>query len=153
MPHIVSIVYTPRGVERRPTDRYARVSVERAMLIEQSGIDGDLKAATNGGSRQLNVMRAETLAELAGEGRRTEPGRMGEQLVIAGLDPLALAEGTRLQLGDSAVIEIGIPRTGCARFESIQGATKQSVAGRLGVMARVVAGGEVAIGDAATVVG
>ena len=150
MPHVVSIAYTPGDVERRPTDHYARVSVERATLVEQRGIDGDLKGS--GGSRQLNVMRAETLAELAAEGRKAGPGEMGEQLVIAGLDPAAFAEGTRLRLGESAVIEVGIPRTGCARFEHIQGVPKQNVAGRLGVMARVVVGGEVTVGDAVVVV-
>jgi MOSC domain-containing protein YiiM len=146
---IVSIAFTPRGVERRPADRYARVAVERVTLVEQRGIEGDLKGS--GGSRQLNVMRAETLAELAADGRQTGPGEMGEQLVIAGLDPAALTEGTRLQLGQSAVIEVGIPRTGCGRFEFIQGTTKQSVAGRLGVLARVVVGGDVAVGDAVVV--
>ena len=151
MAHVASIAYTPRGVERRPADRYARVPVERATLVEGKGIADDLKGS--GGARQLNVMRAETLAELAAEGRQTGPGEMGEQLVLAGLDPAALTEGTRLQLGESAVIEIGIPRTGCDRFESIQGTTKQSVAGRLGVLARVVVGGEVGVGDAVTVVG
>ena len=77
---------------------------------------------------------------------------MGELLVIAGPDASAFAEGTRLRLGESAVIEIGIPRTGCPRFESIQGTTKQAVAGRLRVLARVVAGGDVAVGDAVTVI-
>ena len=150
MPQVASIAYTPREVERRPTDHYARVPVERATLVEQKGIAGDVKGS--GGARQLNVMRAETLAELAAEGRKAGPGEMGEQLVIAVLDPSALVEGVRLRLGESAVIELGIPRTGCARFESIQGATKQSVAGRLGVLARVEAGGEVAVGDEVVVV-
>jgi len=149
VPQLVSIAYTPRGVDRRPADRYARVPVERATLVEQRGIDGDLKGS--GGSRQLNVMRAETLAELAAEGRKTAPGEMGEQLVVTGLDPAAFAEGTRLQLGASAIIEVGIPRTGCGRFEYIQGAMKQSVAGRLGVMARVVVGGAIAVGDEVTI--
>jgi len=45
VPQVVSIAFTPRGVERRPTDHYARVPVERATLIEQRGIEGDLKAA------------------------------------------------------------------------------------------------------------
>src|SRR4051794_35123694 len=119
MAHIVSIAFTPRDVERRPTDFYARVPVDRATLVEQRGIKGDTKGA--GGSRQLNVMRSETLAELAGEGRKVDPGQMGEQLVIAGLDAEVLVEGTQLQLGGTAVIEIGIPRTGCSRFEYIQG--------------------------------
>ena len=151
VPHITSIVYTPKDVERKPADHYARVPVERATLVEGRGIAGDLKGT--GRARQLNVMRAEDLAELAAEGRQVGPGQMGEQLVIAGLDPAALAEGTRLRLGPTAVIEVGIPRTGCGRFEHIQKAVKESVAGRLGVMARVVAGGEIAVGDAVYLAG
>src|SRR5438045_2241815 len=97
MPHVVSIAFTPRDVERRPTDFYARVSVERATLVAQRGIQGDVKGS--GGARQLNVMRAETLAELAAQGRKTSPGELGEQIVVAGLDPAAFVEGTQLQLG------------------------------------------------------
>ncbi|MBO0700452.1 MAG: MOSC domain-containing protein [Zavarzinella sp.] len=145
MPHLVSITYTPADVERKPADHYARVSVECATLVEGKGIAGDLKGT--GRARQLNVMRSETLAELAAEGRQVGPGEMGEQLVIAGLDPAALAEGSRLRLGPTAVIEVTLPRTGCDRFEHIQGTSKESVAGRLGVMCRVVTGGKIAAGD------
>lgn len=146
MSSVVSIAYTPQTVERKPADQYARVTLDRATLVEGRGIEGDVKGA--GGSRQLNIMRAETLAELATEGRKIGPGEMGEQLVIAGLEPGILVEGTRLRLGRTATIEIGIPRTGCPRFEHIQGTTKQTVAGRLGVLARVIVGGEIVIGDA-----
>ena len=50
------------------------------------------------------------------------------------------------------MIEVGIPRTGCARFEMIQGKPRQSAKGRLGSLATVVTGGEVAVGDAVEVV-
>ena len=145
MPHIVSIAFTPGDVERKPADWYARIPHERATLIEGRGIAGDVKG--NGGDRQLNVMLAEALAELAKAGRKVGPGEMGEQLVIAELDPSHLTQGTRLRLGSTAVIEIGIPRTGCPRFEHIQATTKLSVAGRLGALAHVVIGGAIAVGD------
>lgn len=148
MAHVVSIVFRPRDAGR-PQDRYAREPVERARLVEFQGIAGDRKGGS--GDRQLNVMRAETLAGLAAEGFRTGPGEMGEQIVVAGLPADALAAGARLQLG-GAVIEIGIPRTGCARFETIQGKPRQAAKGRLGVMARVVTGGEVAVGDPVEVI-
>jgi MOSC domain-containing protein YiiM len=149
MPRIISIVYTPRDVQRRPADSYARVPLNRATLVEGRGISDDLKGTL---SRNLSVMRAETLAELADEGRKTGPGEMGEQLVVAGLLPAALADGLRLRVGATAIVEIDKPRTGCARFEYIHGVTKQSVAGRLGVMARVVVGGEIAVGDSVEVI-
>ena len=46
---------------------------------------------------------------------------------------------------------MGIPRTGCARFEMIQGKPRNDAKGRLGVLATVVSGGEVAVGDAVEV--
>ena len=146
MAHVVSIVYTPRNVSvRRPQDRYARVAADRVRLVERKGIEGDAKGSTT--TRQLNVMFAEVLAELEQEGFQTAPGEMGEQIVLTGVDPAALVEGTRLKLGE-AVIEIGILRTGCARFEMIHGQPRKAVTGRLGVLATVVTGGEVAVGDA-----
>jgi MOSC domain-containing protein YiiM len=144
--HVVSIVYTPRDVAvRKPQDRFARVSVERVTLVEFCGIDGDAKGGT--GDRQLNVMLAEFVAELGTEGFKTAPGELGEQIVLAGLDVATITKGTHLKIG-AAVIAVGIPRTGCARFELIQGKTRQSAAGRLGFLATVVTGGEVAVGDA-----
>jgi MOSC domain-containing protein YiiM len=146
MAHVVSIVYTPRDVSmRRPQDRYARVAIDRVRLVERKGIEGDAKNSTT--DRQLNVMFAEVLAELGLEGFQTAPGEMGEQIVLAGIDPATLTEGTRLKLGE-AVIEVGILRTGCARFEMIQGKPRSAAKGRLGVLATVVTGGEIAVGDA-----
>jgi MOSC domain-containing protein YiiM len=143
MAHIVSIVYRPQGTGR-PQDRYERVPVERVQLVEFHGIEGDMKGSAT--KRQLNVMHAEVLAELGTEGFKVAPGEMGEQIVVAGLTPAQLVPGARIKLG-VAVIEVVEPRTGCARFEMIQGHSRQLVQGRMGVLARVVSGGAVAVGD------
>ena len=147
MAHVVSIVYRPKGTGR-PQDRYAREPVERVRVVEFQGIDGDMKGGST--DRQLNVMHAEQLAELGAEGFQVAPGQMGEQIVFAGVDPAALVAGARLRLG-AAVIEVVEPRTGCARFEMIQGKPRGDAKGRLGVIARVVTGGEVGVGDAVEV--
>jgi MOSC domain-containing protein YiiM len=144
MPHVVSITYRPADIEQRPPDRYARVALERATLVEDRGIDGDTKG--HGGSRQLNVMRAETVERLRADGFRTRPGELGEQLVLAGLEADALSPGARLRLGDTAVIEITTTRTPCERFAHIQGKSIKEAWGRIGAMARVVCGGEIAVG-------
>jgi MOSC domain-containing protein YiiM len=144
MPHVVSLAYTPVGVERRPADRFARVPAERVVLVEGQGIEGDLKG--KGGDRQLNLMLAEAVEGLRADGFRTAPGELGEQVVVAGLDAGAVAAGARLRLG-AAVIEVTAPRTPCGRFAHVQGQTVKAAWGRIGVMARVVRGGEVAVGD------
>src|SRR4051812_23103117 len=147
MAHLTSIVYKPADVERRPAGRFSRVPLNRAVLVAGHGIDGDTKGRFEG--RELNVMRAEAVEQLKAEGFFTAPGQLGEQLVIAGLPADALADGARLRLGD-AVIEVVKGRTPCTRFAEIQGKTVKQAWGRLGVMARVVAGGAVAVGDAVT---
>lgn len=147
MAHVVSIVYRPKGTNR-PQDRYERVPLDRAQVVANYGIEGDRKGGST--DRQLNVMHAEQLAELSAEGFKVAPGEMGEQVVVAGLDPTALVAGARVKLG-AAVIEVVEPRTGCARFEKIQGKSRRDAAGRLGVIARVIEGGELAVGAAVEV--
>ena len=149
MGRVVSIVYTPRDAGPRPPGHHARVPLETATLAEFRGIVGDKKGGT--GERQLNVMLAEVVDELKGEGFQTGAGELGEQIVISSVPRDSLTPGTRLRLG-AAVIEVTIPRTGCGRFETIQGKSKKLTVGRLGGMARVVTGGEVAVGDAVELV-
>lgn len=146
MPEIVSIVYTPGTPDYvRPEDRYAREPLAEAELVPGRGIRGDRKGRFE--ERQINLMAAETLAALAGEGFRTGPGQMGEQLVVRGLDVDRLRPGDRLRLGERVVLEVIKRRTGCDRFERIQGQRKAEAAGRLGQMLRVLEGGTIRVGD------
>jgi MOSC domain-containing protein YiiM len=149
MAHVVSIAYTPPQIERRPTDRYARARLQRATLVANRGIQGDVKAKP--GKRQLNIMLAETVAALHGEGLRTAPGELGEQLVIAGLEEWGLLPGDRLRIGRTALVELGEPRTPCGRFAHIQFVSVASGVGRIGFMARVLEGGEIQVGSNVTV--
>jgi MOSC domain-containing protein YiiM len=145
MAQIVSIAWSPPTSEPRPKDRYNRDSASSAVLVVDRGIEGDRKG--KGRDRQLNVMSATTLASLAAEGFKTGPGQMGEQIALDGIEVDSLPVGARIRLGKSAVVEVTIARTGCDRFEHIQGKLKRLVRGRLGVMVRVVTGGPIAVGD------
>jgi MOSC domain-containing protein YiiM len=143
---IVSLVHTPAAIDPRPPDHYARVPLQTATLEAGRGIVTDRK-----GSRpecQLNVMALETLEQLRAKGYRKAPGEMGQQIVLSGITVDQLAAGTRLRLGEEAVIEVLKPRTGCDRLRHIQRCAPADVAGRLGVMARVLVGGTFKVGDA-----
>lgn len=142
---ITSIVYKPEGIVSDEGEHYLRIPINSAHLIAGYGIEGDRKGGNP--RRNLNIMSFETLEALHQEGFSTLPGQMGEQIVIQGLDVGNLSEGDRLQFGDHACIEVVNHRTGCQRFEHIQGKTPQQAAGRMGVMAKVVADGMIALGD------
>jgi len=145
MPAIVSIAYSPTHLPAEPHDHYQRVPVTQAALVVGHGIQGDRKGGSP--TRQLNIMSADELAPLAAAGFKLAPGQMGEQIVISGLDLAALEPGAQIQLGEAAVVEVVSHRTGCERFEHIQGHPPTEAAGRLGVMAKVTTAGPIAVGD------
>ena len=81
---------------------------------------------------------------------------MGENVTTRGIDLLALSAGTRLQLGDDAVIEVTGLRNPCRQLDAFRPGLMQAVLGRdpdgglvrkAGIMAVVLAGGEVRPGD------
>src|SRR5438132_6162081 len=106
MPSIVSIAYSPPTEVPRPKDHYHRAPAAEAMLLADQGIESDRKS--KGGERQINIMSAATLAQLRNEGFHTGPGQMGEQIVLEGMDVDNLPAGTKLRLGQSAIVEVGI---------------------------------------------
>lgn len=145
MPHIASIVYKPADLEKRPPDYYSRIPIDKAQLKVGYGIVGDTKGKSS--VRQLNIMFSEEIAELTQNGFHTQPGELGEQIVVVGLQAEDLSPAKRLKFGESAIVELIELRTGCPRFEHIQGHAASEAAGRIGYMARVVADGEIAIGS------
>ena len=151
MSEVYSLVYQPAPSEQVEPYHYNRVPVEQVTLVAGHGIDGDLKAGHHP-DRHLNVMSYEVQQELGAEGFKSGSGELGEQIALRGLDVRTLSAGDRVQLGDTAVIEIVKPRTGCDWFELIQGKKREEAANRLGVMARVLEGGVVKVGDVVRVV-
>jgi MOSC domain-containing protein YiiM len=142
---IASIVYKPGDAGSDPEDRYLRVALDTAVLVAGHGIEGDRKGGNP--KRQLNIMSLEALQTLNNEGFQTRPGEMGEQITIQGLDIDGLKKGDQIQIGEQARVEIISHRTGCDRFEHIQGKSPQLAASRMGAMASVVVGGTISVGS------
>lgn len=110
--------------------------------------------------RQVHLIHAELIDELAAQGFTVQPGDMGENITTRGLDLLYLPEATRLRLGAEAVVEITGLRNPCVQIDRFQKGLMQATldrdpAGNLirkaGVMAVVITGGDVRPGDAIAV--
>jgi len=111
--------------------------------------------------RQVHLIHEELFDELRAAGFDLRPGILGENVTTHGVDLLALPTGTRLQLGADAVVEITGLRNPCRQIEAFRPGLLSAVLGRdpqgnlirkTGVMAVVVAGGEVTAGDAVSVI-
>lgn len=152
MPIIQSISYKPRGEkEAHGAVGYVRRPLKEANLVENFGIEGDRKGGNP--KRNLNVMDDLTLAELAADGYPTGPGKLGENLILSGIDLRSVPTGAHLRLGDEAVIELGRLREPCEQLTPIDGRMPEEVVGRVGAMCRVVRSGRIRVGDAVMVLG
>jgi MOSC domain-containing protein YiiM len=110
--------------------------------------------------RQVHLIHAELHDELRSAGFELAPGQMGENVTTRGVDLLALPAGTRLHLGDTAIVELTGLRNPCAQLDGIQPGLMAATLGhdergdlirKAGVMAMVRVGGEVQPGDAVRV--
>lgn len=147
---------------------------ERIRLREGLGVEGDAhqgvtvkhrsrvaRDPTQPNLRQVHLIHAELFDELSAKGFEVAPGVMGENVTTRGVDLLALPRGARLRIGGDAVVEITGLRNPCTQLDGIQPGLMEAVLERdparglirkAGVMSVVVAGGEVAAGDAITIV-
>ena len=121
------------------------VPAVRLECVEGVGIAGDANAAA-GSPRQVLLVSAEAAASLG-----LAPGALWENLTTTGLDVDRLEPGTRLQIGSSAVVALTEVCEPCRVIRRATGVPMRRLAGRRGVLGRVVAGGTVTPGDSVRV--
>jgi MOSC domain-containing protein YiiM len=115
--------------------------VQAATLISGLGIEGD-KHAVAVSHRQVLLADQEALDEVG-----VEPGTIKENLTVEGLHVMGLPEGTRVRLGKAALLEITEVCEPCFRMDEIRMGLKAELVGRRGMVARVIIGGSIAVGD------
>ena len=158
------------AVSRTPRHGFAKQAQPSIRLLKGEGVEGDAhrgttvqhlyqvrRDPTQPNLCQVHLFAAEKLEELAGEGFALGPGEMGENVLTRGLDLLGLLQHTRVRLGKEAVVEITGLRTPCSQIDKYRAGLQKLVWGprdakgkrerRAGVMAVVVASGEVFPGD------
>jgi MOSC domain-containing protein YiiM len=106
--------------------------------------------------RQVHLLHAELHDELRAAGFVMAPGEMGENITTSGIDLLGLPSGTRLRLGDAAIIEVTGLRNPCRQLDGLRPGlmaatldrdSKGNLIRKAGVMAVVIEGGVVRAGD------
>ncbi|MEU7916184.1 MOSC domain-containing protein [Microbispora bryophytorum] len=158
------------AVSRSAAHTFSKTSLESIRLLAGLGVEGDAHAgvtvkhrsrvARDPGQpnlRQVHLVHAELHDELREAGFAVREGDMGENVTTRGVDLLALPAGTRLHLGETAVVEVTGLRNPCVQLDGFQDGLMKAVLDRdeegnlvrkAGVMGVVVAGGEVRPGDA-----
>jgi MOSC domain-containing protein len=161
------------AVSRSETHSFTKANHDAVRLVEGFGVEGDAhggttvkhrsrvaRDATRPNLRQVHLIHAELLEELADAGFDVSPGELGENLTTRGIRLLELPTGARLRIGEEAVIELTGLRTPCVQIDRFKSGLLAKVVGRsdtgemvrrAGVMSIVVAGGPVRAGDSVVV--
>lgn len=157
------------GVSKSAVHGFSKEPVAAIQLLPGLGVAGDahLGATVQHRSRvardpaqpnlrQVHLLHGELHRQLAANGFKVGRGDMGENVTTEGIDLLQLPVGTVLHLGADAVVRITGLRNPCRQLDAFQPGLMGAVLGRdergtivrkAGVMAIVLAGGEVRPGD------
>jgi len=132
----------------RPARRADVLTPASAVLIAERGVQGDHYDTRRNGPRQVTLIAAEDLAAISVFLGMSEisPGLLRRNLVIRGVNLLALKD-RRFRIG-TALLEGTGECAPCSLMEQALGpGGYNAVRGHGGITARVVEGGEIAIGD------
>lgn len=157
------------GVSRSATHTFSKLNQHQIHLVAGLGVAGDahmgetVKHRSRVASdpmqpnlRQVHLIHAELHDELRAAGFTVMAGQMGENITTRHIDLLGLPTGTRLHIGETAVIEVTGLRNPCKQLDQFQAGLMQAVLGRddqgklirkAGIMGIVLASGDVRIGD------
>ena len=166
-PGVAELAFTVESLAKSPTHSFAKAACERLTLLEGLGVGGDAhlgvldqhlflgKPDAPPNLRQLHLWPGELVDVLRAEGFAMGPGAIGENVVTRGLDLLALPLGTVLRFPSGAEARLTGRRTPCRLVDRLGKGLMRRLKGEggwgerpiAGVMAVIVTGGEVRLGD------
>jgi len=123
--------------------------VGAGVLLENFGLEGD----AHGGEwhRQVSLLAQESIDKMRAAGLTVGPGDFAENLTTEGLVLDTLPIGSRLRVGETALLEVTQIGKECHTRCAIYHQAGDCVMPREGIFARVLRGGAVRRGDAVTV--
>lgn len=123
----------------------SKTPVPSAELHANSGMSGDAHAGP--GPRQVSLLTLDAVRRMRDAGADVAAGSFGENLTVEDIDPSALALGTRLSVGSSAVLVISQHGKVCHDRCAIYYHVGDCVMPREGTFATVERSGIVFAGD------
>ena len=124
------------GVHRSPVHQFSKETVDSIRLIKGEGVEGDAHCGKMVkhrsrlkerplpvNLRQVHLIHNELFEELEKKGFNVAPGNIGENITTSGVALLDLPRGTKLEIGEEAVVEITGLRNPCNQLNQFQNPT------------------------------
>jgi MOSC domain-containing protein YiiM len=153
------------GVSKDAQHRFSKQACERVTLLAGLGVEGDAHLGvtvqhrsrvavdpTQPNLRQVHLIHSEFFDEARAHGYELAQGDLGENVLTAGLDLLALPRDTRLHLGPEAIVRVTGLRNPCQQINDFRSGLLKvaitrdsdgSLVRKAGIMGVVERGGDV----------
>jgi MOSC domain-containing protein YiiM len=157
------------AVSRSPAHTMTKPNQTSIRLLTGLGVEGDAhqgvtvkhrsrvaRDPTQPNLRQVHLIHAELHDQLLTQGFELAPGQMGENITTRGVPLLELPKGTRLNIGETAMLEVTGLRNPCTQLDGLHPGLMAAVLNRdqhgnlirkAGIMTIVIQGGDVQPGD------
>ncbi len=119
--------------------------VESIQAVENRGLRGD--ASFGRRQRQILLVEGEMLDRFG-----LQAGQIRENIVVRGFPLSGVSVGQQLQVGE-ARFEITAECTPCDRMDAVRPGLQEAIRGQRGLLAKVIGGGNVRIGDSVRALG
>ena len=124
-------------------------NVGKVKLVEDYGIENDAHAGK--WHRQVSLLSHEKIEAFRAKGAIVNDGAFGENIVVSGIDFKNLPVGTRFQCNE-VILEMTQIGKECHHVCEIFQKMGDCIMPREGVFAKIIKGGEIAVGDEMTVI-
>ena len=136
--HVIAVsVSTQKGQKK--------INVPSGKILPELGFEGDAHAAN--WHRMVSLLAIESIQKIRDKGLSVHPGDFAENITTEGVELWALPIGTRLQIGQEALLEVTQIGKECHNRCAIFHQVGDCVMPREGIFARVLKGGEIRPGD------
>jgi MOSC domain-containing protein YiiM len=126
-----------------------KTRIEETELIADHGLEGDAHAGP--WHRQVSFLSSESIQKARDKGLDVTFGDFAENIATSGIDWQKVPIGTKLRVGDSALVEITQIGKECHNRCAIYYMAGDCIMPREGIFARVLEGGKIRCGDAITI--
>ena len=117
---------------------------QKATAISGLGLEGD-RSAYEGNTRQVLFVDKEIL-----DGFGLEPGQVKENITVTGLNVAQVQPGQVFTIGDVTLEAVGDCEP-CGKMDAIRLGLKDQLQGKRGMLAKVINGGGIKVGDSVRV--
>ena len=121
--------------------RQPMTQVQGVVAVSDFGLEGD-RHAMKGSARQVLLADVETL-----RAHGLTPGTIKENITIEGVELSSVDAGQVFFIGDAVTLEATGECLPCSRMDDIRPGLREELNGRRGILATVLNGGTLKVGD------